>query len=189
MSQNKPPRFGGSNSNKSRNLRFRDFRKKITHQKGKWSRRLVNHSWKKSCSCTFYLYTQKTTTETFDSWEIVHFQKIPIWHPFWKKKTVQNHQVQQSIPVQNRPPHLQIEAANLSKLGFLWCCAWFLLGYPDPLHSIFWDSEGLPLLRKMIEMLQPKKDDFNPQKTFKKPTDFTSPKTPSKTFTFQKQAV
>lgn len=68
------PEIRRFNSNKSRNQRFRDFREKITHQKGKLSRRLVNHSWKKSCSCTFYLYTLNHS-ETFDSWEIVHFQK------------------------------------------------------------------------------------------------------------------
>lgn len=72
-----------------------------------------------------------------------------MWHPFWKKNCPKNifvitigFAIKFSSSIQSifRPPHLQIEAANLSKLGFFWFVVRdFLFRYPDPLHSIFGD--------------------------------------------------
>ena len=108
-----------------------------------------------------------------------------MWHPFWKKKTVQKTSssyqsdvtIKFSSSIQSifRPPHLQIEAANLSKLGFFWFVVRdFLLGILILciLSFLRLQGSGFPCLRKMIEMLQPQKRWFQPQKLSKK-QDFT----------------
>lgn len=147
MSQNKPPRFGGSIQTIRETSDFAISGKKITHQKGKWSRRLVNQSWKKNPVVALSICTHEKPQPKLSIVEISStFKKYQCGILSGKIKTVQTHQsyqsdlyqVQQFIQSIFRPPHLQIEAANLSKLGFLWFVVRdFLFRYPDPLHSIF----------------------------------------------------